>query len=189
MQRIDDARRVDHDVDADDDGDDATTRADAWAKPWYASTGVWGAVVTLAGSVLSLMKVQLDPQLLEEVRQWVLSLVTLIGGGVALWGRLRATRRIGKTPRNAMTMLLVISLGAGVFALSSSGCATTLDEAYARADRATYDAVAPEYAGYVASDPKLTVEQRERRNRTVALWRLRVQDEERRAQPTFQTQP
>jgi hypothetical protein len=180
MHRIDDAQTVDHDVD---------DSAYEDPKPWYASTGVWGAVVTLAGSVLSLTKVQLDPHLLEEVRQWVLSLVTLIGGGIALWGRIRATRRIGKPPHAAATTLLLISLGAGVLALASSGCATTLDEAYARADRATYDAVAPEYAGYVASDPKLTVEQRERRNRTVALWRLRVEDEERRGQSIVQTQP
>ena len=179
MQRIDDAQTVDHDVD---------DSAYEDPKPWYASTGVWGAVVTLAGSLLSLTKVRLDPQLLDEVRQWVLSLVTLIGGGIALWGRIRATRRIGKTPRAAVTLIL-ISLGAGALALSSTGCATTLDEAYARADRATFDAVAPEYAAYVAGDPKLTVEQRERRHRTVELWRMRVEDEERRAQPVVQVQP
>jgi hypothetical protein len=159
------------------DDDDALT--DAAPKPWYASTGVWGGLLTLAGSVLSLMKVQLDPQLLDDIRQWVLSLVTLVGGGVALWGRIRATRRIGK-PSRATALLALISLGTCGLALSSSGCGTTLEGAYAQADRATYDAVAPEYAAYVAGDAKLTSEQRERRNRTVEMWRLRVEDEERR---------
>lgn len=65
-------------------------------KPWYASSAVWGALVTLAGSLLSLLKVEFDPQLLEDVGQWGLSLATLIGGAVALWGRIRATRRIGR---------------------------------------------------------------------------------------------
>src|SRR5689334_11582987 len=64
------------------------------SKPWYLSAGVWGAFVTLLGSGLSLFKVQLDPALLEDVRAWVLSLVTLLGGAVALYGRIRATRRI-----------------------------------------------------------------------------------------------
>jgi hypothetical protein len=173
-----------------DEHDDARHGTDAPPKPWYASTGVWGAVVTLAGSVLSLMKVQLDPQLLDDIRQWVLSLVTLVGGGVARWGRIRATRRIGKPPAAAAAALLVlVSLGTGVLALSSSGCATTHDDSCARADRATYDAVAPEYAAYVAADPKLTAEQRDRRNRTVEMWKLRLEDEERRAQPVVQAQP
>ena len=36
------------------------------SKPWYASAGVWGAVVTLAGSVLTLLKVELDPKVLAR---------------------------------------------------------------------------------------------------------------------------
>ena len=64
-------------------------------KPWYASVGVWGALVTLVSSTLALLKFEVDPQLLEDVREWVLALATLAGGAVALWGRVRATRRIG----------------------------------------------------------------------------------------------
>jgi hypothetical protein len=64
-------------------------------KPWYASAGVWGALVTLASSVLALLKVEVDPQVLGHVREGVLALATLVGGAVALWGRVRATRRIG----------------------------------------------------------------------------------------------
>lgn len=185
----DDADRDDASIDtATVDEDAHATAPSADLKPWYASTGVWGAVVTLAGSALSLMKVRLDPQLLDEVRQWVLSLVTLVGGGLALWGRIRATRRIGK-PSRAVGLIVFLSLGTCVLALSSAGCATTLEGSYAQADRATYDAVAPEYAAYVASDPRLTVEQRERRNRTVEMWRLRLEDEERRAAPVVQAQP
>ena len=68
-------------------------------KPWYASAGVWGALVTLAGSVLALLKVELDAALLADVREWVLSLATLVGGAVALWGRIRASRTIAPAPR------------------------------------------------------------------------------------------
>jgi 4-amino-4-deoxy-L-arabinose transferase-like glycosyltransferase len=69
-------------------------------KPWYASSGVWGAIVTLVSSVLALLKFEVDPQLLEDVREWVLALATLVGGAVALWGRVRATRRIGAATPN-----------------------------------------------------------------------------------------
>ena len=165
------------------------------SKPWYASAGVWGALVTLAGSVLALLKVELDPALLEDVRQWVLQLATLVGGAVALWGRIRASRKIGSPPSaggpptlpeptNGWRMMLL--LGVGVVALaaaSSTGCAA-LDApagAYVAADRATYDAVAPEYGAYVATDATLSVEQRERRARTLELWRLRLEDAEGRA--------
>src|SRR4051812_37201368 len=84
----------------------ASTNDDA-TKPWYASTGVWGALVALVGSSLTLLKVQLDPQLLEDVRQWLLSLVTLVGAGIALWGRIRATRRIAMVLLVAGTLTLV----------------------------------------------------------------------------------
>src|SRR5687768_2441501 len=58
-------------------------------KPWHQSLGVWGSLLGMAGSVAALFKAQLDPALLAELRDWVLSLVTLIGAGAALWGRLR----------------------------------------------------------------------------------------------------
>ena len=70
-------------------------------KPWYASAGVWGALVTLVSSVLALLKVEVDPQVLGHVREGVLALATLAGGAVALWGRVRATRRIAARGRAA----------------------------------------------------------------------------------------
>lgn len=56
------------------------------SKSWYSSAGVWGAFVALAGSVLSLLKIEVAPDLLQDIGQWFLSLATLIGGGLALWG-------------------------------------------------------------------------------------------------------
>ena len=46
--------------------------------------------------------------------------------------------------------------------------------AYVKADRATYDAVAPEYREYVEEDDTLTKEQKERRYTTVETWKERV---------------
>jgi hypothetical protein len=175
-------------------------------KPWYASAGVWGALVTLAGSVLALLKVEVDPALLADVREWVLALATLAGGGVALWGRLRASRRIGPAPadpappappaspalpppasavglRARALAPALLALGA-LAASSSGGCAALTGPGgpYVAADRATFDAVAPEYRAYVDHDPALDAEQRQRRHRTIDLWRLRIDDAQARSQ-------
>jgi hypothetical protein len=45
---------------------------------------------------------------------------------------------------------------------------------YVKADRLTYDAIAPEYLRYVDADPGLTQEQKDRRHRTVDTWNLRI---------------
>ncbi len=52
------------------------------------------------------------------------------------------------------------------------------DPILVKAQRATYDAVAPDYLTYVDADPALSTEQRERRRRTVETWRLRVETQE-----------
>jgi len=106
------------------------------AKPWYLSAGVWGAFVTLLGSGLSLLKFRLDPALLDDLRDWVLSLVTLLGSAVALYGRIRATRRLvmsapptdpaakGQNWRmNAAGPLALLILPAALLA-HASGCAS-----------------------------------------------------------------
>ena len=158
---------------------------------WYASAGVWGALVTLAGSVLALLKVEVDPALLEDVREWVLAAATLLGGGVALWGRLRASRRIGAPATDAprpptlppptaavglrvRVLLLPLLVVPAFLAAVSGGCVPTVGAAqpYLSADRATFDAVAPEYRAYVSADASLDAERRARRLRTLELWRL-----------------
>jgi hypothetical protein len=169
-------------------------------KPWYTSLTVWGAVVSLIASGLSLLDVHLDETLRAELAEWLLSLATLVGGAAALYGRLRATRRLvasagatavagqsnGLTPppsarkqnwRMNNTLLGVPLL---LLSLHCTGCSvlTTPAGPYVAADRATYDAVAPEYRAYVANDPGLDEEQRARRGRTVESWRVRVESAE-----------
>ena len=46
---------------------------------------------------------------------------------------------------------------------------------YLAADRATFDAVAPEYRAYVEADAALSAEQKQRRFRTVDTWQSRVE--------------
>lgn len=176
---------------------DATNRVtvDDLTKPWYASAGVWGAVVTLLCSALSLVpRGLLDPSLVDDLHQWLLSLVALAGGGVALWGRVRATRRIAplrrRRPRRVVTRearnhrRFIALLGAlSLLPLTNLACSALHAPAgaYVAADRATYDAVAPEYSAYVHNDPNLGDDERARRDRTLETWRVRLEAAERNA--------
>ena len=115
---------------------------------------------------------------------------TLAGAGMALWGRLSARRPIaaaaaaaqsrGKPGRFVGLLLLAAlpCLGGGCEAFQSA--ATSPTGPYVAADRATHDAVAPEYHACVTADPALDDEQKARRRRTIESWRLRLEQAERR---------
>lgn len=69
-----------------------------------------------------------------------------------------------------------------------AGCESlkNVSAAYVNADRATYEAIAPEYREYVANDPGLTPEQQQRRYRTIYTWKLRYESGQRSQQATTQ---
>jgi hypothetical protein len=153
-------------------------------KPWYTSVTIWGAVVSLLASLLSLFKIHLDAQLQSDLRDWLLAAATLAGGAAALYGRLRASRRIlspattETRPQDwRMNALLPFAPILLLFPLTQcTGCSALQPPTpdYVAADRATYQAIAPEYAAYVHADPALDEEQRERRDRTLASWDARI---------------
>jgi hypothetical protein len=154
-------------------------------KPWYTSVTIWGAIVSVLASVLSLFKVRLDPQLQADLRDWLLAGATLAGGAAALWGRLRASRRI-LSPATAETRPQDWRMNAVLFPFApillllllsqSTGCSALQPPTpdYVAADRATYEAVAPQYSAYVHADAALDEEGKARRDRTIATWDARL---------------
>lgn len=72
-----------------------------------------------------------------------------------------------------MRSLLLVAV---IFGLCSCGGAPQPTDV--AADRATFDAVAPAYLGYVSADPALTAEQKSSRADTVATWGLRIRKRE-----------
>src|SRR6185503_10326974 len=134
-------------------------------------------LVTMIVGVLGAFEVRIDPSLQQDAAQWLLAAETLLSGGLSLWGRLRASRRIrsGAGPQSWPIKLL---LGAAL--LTPSGCQLLQSPTQANlaADRATFDAIAPEYAAYVANDSALTPDQRARRARTIEAWRMRIESDE-----------
>jgi len=64
----------------------------------------------------------------------------------------------------------IISL---LIAFSPVSCAT-VPQSYLEADRATFEAIAPEYHNYVGADPALTPAQKINRQQTIQSWRNRI---------------
>ena len=65
------------------------------SKPWYLSRGVIGSGVAIAAGVASVFHFQIDGDLQSSVTDWLLSGGALVGGTLALYGRLKASRKIG----------------------------------------------------------------------------------------------
>lgn len=72
---------------------------------------------------------------------------------------------------------LVGFLAALAILAALAGC-SPVAASYVHADRATFEAVAPEYVAYVSSDSALSSEQKERRQETVRSWEARLEQAE-----------
>ncbi len=71
-------------------------------KPWWQSLGVWGTMVAMASTVVSAAGYTISPddqaQLAQGLTQaggLAASAVTLVSSALALYGRIRATKKIG----------------------------------------------------------------------------------------------
>jgi hypothetical protein len=64
-------------------------------KSWTRSTGVWGAGVALAAPIVSYAcNVTITPDDMTQAVNIISGVVEAAGAAVALWGRIRATKRI-----------------------------------------------------------------------------------------------
>ena len=67
------------------------------AKNWWASRGVVGGLVAMVCGVLASMgyaAIAEDAAIMSNMTEAVLSAISAVGGAVAIWGRIRATKRI-----------------------------------------------------------------------------------------------
>lgn len=64
------------------------------------------------------------------------------------------------------------AIAIALLCLFASGC--TINKDYVKADKLTFDAIAPEYKAYVEKDVALDSDQKARRLRTLETWRLRI---------------
>lgn len=64
-------------------------------KPFLKSTTIWGALLAILASGLGLLGYTVTPADQVEAVAIGTSLVSAIGGAIALYGRIKATKRIG----------------------------------------------------------------------------------------------
>lgn len=77
------------------------------------------------------------------------------------------------------TVLALVGMAVigAVILLTMSGCAS-IDKAYVAADRVTYEAIGPEYTGYVNRDPDLREWEKSLRVSNVESWEDRITEAE-----------
>ena len=66
-------------------------------KPWWASRTIWSAIGILAAAVISALGGQADDSDATLIGEGVGSIATGVLALIAIWGRVRASRRIGKS--------------------------------------------------------------------------------------------
>lgn len=66
--------------------------------PWWASRGIWGSLVAIVASLVALAshnKVNILPADQDQLVTLIMTIAGAVGGGVALYGRIMATKEIG----------------------------------------------------------------------------------------------
>jgi hypothetical protein len=66
------------------------------SKAWYASKGIWGSVVAIGAGIAGTIW---GVSVTEADQTTIVSAITAVGGAVggliALWGRLKASKKVG----------------------------------------------------------------------------------------------
>lgn len=65
------------------------------SKNLFASRGVWGGIIAVGAVVAGWAGVNIDPETQGVLTDRVLELVTVVGGFLAIIGRIWASKRIG----------------------------------------------------------------------------------------------
>ena len=64
-------------------------------KPWWQSKTLWGAIMTIGSAALGLAGLELGETDREALIELLTSLGAVIGGVIAIFGRITARSRIG----------------------------------------------------------------------------------------------
>ncbi len=64
-------------------------------KPWWQSNSIWGGIVAGLAGLAGLFGYQLDRALQVDIASWIVGLASLIGGVWAIFGRVKASKKIG----------------------------------------------------------------------------------------------
>lgn len=63
-------------------------------KPWWQSIGVWGGVIAILAPIASVFGYVIDVEMQKTLAEWIVTAVSLVGGALALYGRIIATKKL-----------------------------------------------------------------------------------------------
>ena len=66
-------------------------------KPWYNSLTLWGAIVTVFAALAGLFGIDIDADTQKQIIEYIILGASAIGGLMAAYGRIRASKIIVKT--------------------------------------------------------------------------------------------
>ncbi len=64
------------------------------AKPWYLSRTIWGVVVMMVASLAHIFHYEIDQQLQTDITNYIASIGDVVGGGLTIYGRIKASKAI-----------------------------------------------------------------------------------------------
>lgn len=64
------------------------------SKSWFASKTMWGAILATLAGFAGVLGYTVSPEDIAGIEQAVVSLISIVGGLVAAWGRITASKPI-----------------------------------------------------------------------------------------------
>lgn len=120
-------------------------------KQWWRSRGVWGGVVAMLAGIAAALGYSLSEGVQADIVELILGIAGVAGGGLAVWGRIKAETKIAGTGvPSTIKGLLALALAVAVPALLLAGCAGTRTQTDpGTVDPGRYRAVAAQLPGVV----------------------------------------
>lgn len=93
------------------------------SKPWYLSRTIWGVVVMMVASLAHIFHYQIDAQLQADITNYIASIGDVVGGGLTIYGRIKASKAITVTASAADAANKIKSIAVlALLTLSLSAC-------------------------------------------------------------------
>ena len=61
---------------------------------WWRSKTIWGSIIAILAGLVTMAGINIDAPLQSELAELVTALAEIIGGSLAWYGRVKATRKI-----------------------------------------------------------------------------------------------
>ena len=64
-------------------------------KKWWESKTLWGSIIAILAAVVQIFGYQITPEMQQQLLSQITAVTAGIGGLIAMYGRLKASKKIG----------------------------------------------------------------------------------------------